>query len=314
VCFTLEGPAPCEVYTRSFLPPEVPEPPDAPYARNLGGGWSYTLLASPRFYPGQVLEARFSGEALPGTTVALLCRYYDPDDRLTSASSPPIPLRSELQELTWTLPDRSGPITDLGLQIAGPAGRGRLLLDTLSVRGEASVRFIRPQNPDGSTTGSMWRRAWVNAVHRLDKRFPEPFRLLHMESLGLISIGSRSWRDYRVQTRLRPYLATQAGIAVRYQGLNRFYAVVLCKPGRLLIVKHRGHSQLLAERAFDWLEGEEIEVRVEVEGSRIRACLGDVRLEVEDLEATLEAGGVALLIEEGWLSCEEVVVSPFSEI
>ncbi|RIH84276.1 ADP-ribosylglycohydrolase family protein [Calidithermus roseus] len=310
VRFALEGGSPCQLYTRSFLPPEVPEPPDAPYARNLGSGWNYMLLASPRFYPGQVLTARFSGEALPGTTVALACRYYNPDDRLAIASSAPVPLRSEPQELTWILPDRGGPIADLGLQIAGPAGPGRLLLDALSVRGEASVRFIKPQNPDGAATGNMWRRAWVNAVHRLDKRFPEPFRLLHMEGLGLISIGSRDWRNYRMRARLRPYLARQAGVAVRYQGLNRFYAVVLCKPGRLQIVKHRGRSQLLAETPAEWLEGEEVELQVEVEGSRVRARLGEVALEAHDPEAPLEAGGVALLIEEGWLSCEEVVVGP----
>lgn len=309
--FALDGRAPCHLYTRSFLPPEVPEPPDAPYARNLGSGWNYTLLASPRFYPGQVVQARLWAEALPGTTVALACRYYDPDDRLVSAWGPPLPLRGgEHQELSWVLPDRGGPITDLGLQIVGPAQRGRLLLEALSVRGEPSVRFVKPQNPDGSATGSMWRRAWVNAVHRLDRRFPEPFRLLHMEGLGLISIGSRDWRDYRVRARLRPYLARQTGVAVRYQGLNRFYAVVLSKPGRLQIVKHRGRTQPMAEIQTDWVEGREIELRVEVEGSRIRASLGEFRLEAEDPEAALEAGGIALLIEEGWLSCEEVVVSP----
>jgi len=48
------------------------------------------LLASPRFYPGQVVEAGLSAEALPGSTVALFCHYYDPDDRLTPVSGSPV--------------------------------------------------------------------------------------------------------------------------------------------------------------------------------------------------------------------------------
>lgn len=309
VRFGLDGSTPRAVFARGFLPPEVPEPPDAPYARNLGGGWNYTLLASPRFYPGQVVRARLRAEALPGTTAALACRYYDADDRLVTVWGPPVPLQAgEPHELAWVLPDRGGPVADVGLQVAGPAQQGRLWLEALGVWGEPSARFARPPGPGGA--GSMWRRAWVNAVHRLDKRFPEPFRLLHMEGLGLISTGSRGWRDYRVVARLTPYLAEQAGVAVRCQGLNRFYAAVLRKPGRLQIVKHRGQARVLAEAEAGWLEGEELELRVEVEGCRVRARLGEVVLEAHDPEAPLEAGGVALLVEEGWLSCEEVVVGP----
>lgn len=74
------------------------------------------------------------------------------------------------------------------------------------------MRFAKPTG-----SGNMWRRAWVNAVHCLAKRFPEPLRLLHMEGLGQISIGSRDWRDYPVQARLTPYLAKQAGVAARWQ-------------------------------------------------------------------------------------------------
>lgn len=92
---------------------------------------------------------------------------------------------------------------------------------------------------------------------------------------------------------------------MRWQGLNRFYAVMLAKPGRLQIVKYQGQPRVLAETPLAWMEGQELEVRVEVEGSRIRANLGDIHPEAADPKATLEAGGVALLIKEGWLSCQE---------
>jgi len=302
--FAAEGSGLARVFTRSFLPPEVPNPPEAPYARNLGGGWNYTLLASPRFYPGQVLRAGLAGESAPDAQVSLFCRYYDGADQLVLVRGPPAPLTLEPQELSWVLPDRGGPITDLGLEISS-GSPGRLYLDYLRVSGGPRVRFAKP----AGASGTMWRRAWVNAVDRLDPRFPESFRMLHMRGLGQISLGSRDWRDYTVEATLTPYLALRAGLAVRHQGLNRFYAVVLRKGGGLQLLKCRGQPQVLAEAELDWAEGQDYRFAVTVEGPRITTEVGGVRLEAVDLDQPLPGGGIGLLLEEGWLSCEEVRVS-----
>lgn len=302
--FELDGRNPARVFTRSFLPPEVPEPPDAPYARNLGSGWSYMLLASPRFYPGQTVTAGFSSD-WAGPEVRLFYRAYDGNDQLVYACSPSVALNSKQQELSWQLPDMDGPITDLGLEISGSTGNGQLFLDYLQVSGEPMVHFTKLPG-----TGSMWRRAWVNAVDRLDKRFPEPFRMLHMGGLGQLSIGSRDWRDYSVRASLTPYLAKQAGVAVRHQGLNRFYAAMLAKPGKLQLVKCLGQPTVLAEADLDWAESQAYEIVLSVKGSVLSAEVAGIQLIVQDPDPGLSSGGIALLIEEGWLSCDRVTVQP----
>ena len=305
--FTLDGGSPVRVYARSFLPPEVPEPPDAPYARNLGSGWNYMLLASPRFYPGQTLRAGFWGEAR-GSAVRLFYRYYDGADQLCMAYSPPVELSGQSQEISWRLPDLGGPITDIGLEIGGPAQTGTLYLDFIRVEGEPSVSFAKPEG----ASGNMWRRAWVNAVDRLDKRFPEPFRLLHMRGLGQIAIGSRDWQDYSLTTQITPYLAKRTGLGVRYQGQNRQYAVLLVKPGKLQIVKLGGKAKVLAETDFDWKEAATYTLIVKALSNKITAQIEDTVLEAEDPSSPLLGGGVSLLIEEGWLSCDWVRVKPLS--
>jgi len=43
--------------------------------------------------------------------------------------------------------------------------------------------------------------------------------------------GGRGWTDYRVETVLTVHLAQHAGVAVRGQGLRRYYAALLVRPG-----------------------------------------------------------------------------------
>ncbi len=302
--FELGGQNPARVFTRSFFPPEVPEPPDAPYARNLGSGWNYMLLASPRFYPGQTVTVGFSSNSAD-SEVRLFYRAYDGNDQLVYAYSPKVALNGRQQELSWQLPDIGGPITDLGLEISGSARNGQLFLDFLQVSGEPVAYFAKLLG-----TGSMWRRAWVNAVDRLDKRFPEPFRMLHMHGLGQLSIGSRDWRDYSVRASLTPYLAKQTGVAVRHQGLNRFYAAMLVKPGKFQLLKYLGQPTVLAETPLAWKENQTYEIVLSVKGSMLSAEVAGVQLTAQDLEPGLSSGGIALLIEEGWLSCDSVTVQP----
>lgn len=303
--FELDGVNPSRIYTRTFLPPEVPEPPIARYDYNQGGGWNYMLLASPRFYPGQTLRVGLCGEANNHTTVGLFFRYYDATDQLVTTSGPQAALQGNPLELSWVLPDHSGPIVDVGLEVWG-TGKGQIFLDYLAVNGEPCVRLTRPPE----ATGGMWRRAWVNAVDRYQKRFPEPYRLLQMAGLGQLSIGSRDWQNYSVRAKLTPYLAKQAGLAVRWQGLNRYYAAMLVKPNLLQIVKCRGRPCVLAQTQLNWTEGTEYEVVLQANGQTITAEVGGVKLEANDSEQPLASGGIALLIEEGWLSSEDVVLSP----
>uniref|UniRef100_UPI002869ADBA ADP-ribosylglycohydrolase family protein n=1 Tax=Deinococcus sp. TaxID=47478 RepID=UPI002869ADBA len=127
------GPA-AQARVATFLPPEVPEPPDTPYARGPGGGFNYTLLASPRVYPGQEVCAELEADPAnaEAVTVHLLVRYYDEHDALQTVLGPAAQATAgEPRTLTWTVPDFGGlPIAELGLQVSAHAP-GTLYLDSV---------------------------------------------------------------------------------------------------------------------------------------------------------------------------------------
>lgn len=296
--------------TRTFLPPEVPPPPDVPYARGPGGGWNYTLLASPSLYPGQAVRAEIEADAdnPEPLQVALCLRFYDADDRLQLKCGPVGALApGKRAVLEWEVPDLGGlPVAEIGVELEGNVP-GTAYLDFLTWVGSPRVTLGRP---DLSGAGAMWRRAWVNAAEQLDARAPEPYRLLQGRGVGLISQGTRDWTDYAVEADLTVQLARAAGLAARFQGLRRHYALRLL-PGALQLVKVCGGEEVLAEAPCPWTFGETRRLRLEVCGAHLRGSLDGVpMLEAGDDFEPLLGGGVALFVEEGWLSGGAVRIEP----
>ncbi|WP_026332617.1 ADP-ribosylglycohydrolase family protein [Deinococcus apachensis] len=296
--------------TRTFLPPGVPEPPNVPYARGAGGGWNYTLLASPSLYPGQQVQAEVeaSTDNPEPVSVRLCLRYYDAGDMCEFQHGPLTSLApGERAILEWQVPDLGGlPVAEVGVELESRSP-GTVYLDSLDWSGAPDVTLGRP-GPPGE--GTMWRRAWVNAVEQQDARAPEPYRLLQNRGVGLISQGSRDWTNYAVEADLTVQVALAAGLVARFQGLRRHYALVLV-PGALRLVKTCGGERVLAEAACAWSFSETHRLRLEVQGGRLRGLLdGTPLLEAHDEAEPLLEGGVALLVEEGWLSSGPVRVEP----
>ena len=165
----------------------------------------------------------------------------------------------------------------------------------------------RPDEP-----GDFWRRAWVNAVTLSRPIFPQAFRISQDRGEGMIIHGGRQWRDYRVETALTVHLAEYAGVGVRVQGLRRYYAALLVRPDMLRLVRVRdGATTVLAEASFAW----SFERPYARSSSRLRArnrgSVDGVRLRRGTrARRRLPDGGVALIIEGGAASTDEVVIAP----
>ena len=82
--------------------------------------------------------------------------------------------------------------------------------------------------------------------------------------------GGRQWTDYRVETALTVHLADHAGIGVRVQGLKRYYAVLLMRPGLIRIARNfDGVVTILAEVALELSMETPYDVAIEVSGREI---------------------------------------------
>jgi hypothetical protein len=292
---TLEAESEGLALTPTFLTPDtVVVPP-------------YGQAAAPTLYPGQRVRARVvAGEA--AVRCRLVAHAFDGADARRRLTGPERALAAgESAELTWLVPDTGGqPIADVGLALAG----GTVHLDYLTWDGAPDVTLTRPA--DG---GTMWRHAWVNAVDAYEARWPEPFRIVQNRGTGLLITGTRDWRDYELTADVEPRLARAAGVAVRVQGLRRYYALRLVERRAVQLVRVLGTETVLAEQPYGWDFYEPHTLRLGVSGGTLRGEVAGPagRAAMEAADTALRGGGVALLIEAGHTATDTVAVRPVVE-
>ncbi len=271
----------------------------------------YSLLASPTLYSGQVVHSGLmTGENNEQPlTAALFLTIYGAEDKLQIVRGPAVTLApGAYQELTWPLAlIEDGPIAKVGIEISsGEAADGVIYLDYLTWDGAPEVTFKRPDH-----AGEMWRRAWVNGIDLFDPQYPEAFRLVHNEGVGLLMQGTHSWTDYEVSAAITPHMVQSSGIGARVQGMRRYYGLLLGSDGQAQLVKALDGIQILAEARINWRLRQTYELRLLVTGGRLQGWVDGKRLfDFEDRDRVLQGGAVALICEEGRMATEQVTVKP----
>ncbi|MCB0071169.1 MAG: ADP-ribosylglycohydrolase family protein [Caldilineaceae bacterium] len=283
----------------------------------------YALLASPKLYPGQTVAAALSADAANATPVecCLYVRVYGEGDVLTVVRGPRQALAPGASvALTWTIPDTGGaPIADVGVELASDQrADGTAYLDFLTWSGTPDVVLTRPdfvgapqrRFADGLTS-DMWRRAWVNGMDSFDWWWPENYRIIQNEGRGLLIQGTRDWTDYVAAADVAPHMAKAAGLAVRVQGMRRYYALLLCDDQKVRLIKALDGDTVLAEQDFAWRFGGTYDLELAVEGNRLRGKVnGELLFDVEDTDRPLTGGAVALVCEVGRTATNAVSVRP----
>lgn len=299
------GSTPVTATTPTFIPPEGQHMPH------------YGLVASPALSPGQRVRASVRAASTNAAPVQarLVITRYGADDLPVQVPGPRQTLApGESAELAWVLPGLGGqPIASVGAGLVPQAsGDGAdpqataLDLNWLDWDGQPEVTLGRPA--DG---GTMWRRAWVDAVDDFSGRWPESFHFTQNEGRGLLIHGTRDWADLAVSADLTPHLASEVGLAVRVQGLRRYYAVLLGSDGVARLVKSLDGDRVLATADQQWELGRTYQLIVEVTGNRIRARVDGLELfDVQDAESPLLSGAIGLAVADGRAICETVTVRP----
>lgn len=284
------------VATQTFIPPCA-----------LGGS-HYSLIASPTLYSGQTVQARVSADSDNNGPVdcSLYVRVYGGNNELWTLKGPSQVLRPGREhEFSWEMPDMGGqPIAEIGIEIASShRADGTVYLDYLTWGGTPTVAWGRPA--DG---GTVWQRAWVDGLDQLLFTH-EPYRLIQNVGTGLMIQGTREWTDYSVEADLKPHMCEAAGVAARVQGMRRYYALLLCRDQAVRLIKELDGRHVLGEIPFGWRFGQTYNLKLEVEGNRLRGWVGDECLfDIVDSNQVLTSGAIALACEEGRVGCSTVAV------
>lgn len=276
--------------TNTFIPPET---------KDIKTG--YVLVANPTLYPSQT--AVFDLVGLDATASGrLFVTHYGDQDQSIEVEGPLFTVdpggRSHLE---FRIPETDGhPIHDIGIRL----DNGEVEVERIHWDGVPTTSFP-------PTVGTMWARAWSNSLHRFEYVRDGYAFMTHNDGIGLLTQGHRDWRDYRVEATLTPRMAVSAGLAVRVQGLRRFYALVFGEPGEIRLEKHLDGRRTLARTSFPWEGFHPYEVELEVRGNEIRAWIdGRLQLTAVDSDAPLLGGAFGFVVEAGCLGSGTPKVSP----
>ena len=268
-------------------------------------GW-YPLIASPTLFSGQVVRAGLSAER--DAVANLFIQVYDAGDRLMFVESPAISLAAGVyEEFSWRVPDAAGrPIAGIGLAYHGE-GDAVIYMDYITWSGTPELTLTVPAGDSDDGPDTMWRRAWVDGIDLWQKTWPEPFRLVQNEARGLLMQGTREWTDYEVQATITPTLMSAGGIALRVQGMRRYYALLLCDDGMARLIKAFDGDVVLGTAARRWREEESYELRLQAQGALLRAWIdGELLFEVED--DALDGGAAAFVLQQGHLVSHSMTI------
>lgn len=276
---------------------------------------SYQVHATPRLYPGHTVRAECLVGELRGEAAArLFVRFCAAEGEGHVLHGDLVPLREGGRcSLAVTIADAAGglPVQDFGIEVLSPAvARGALFVDRVLAEGSPA-----PSWPGGPPLLRGGFPGWIADVDLVrgpfsDDREPAPHAGKN-EGRGVVVTGTTDWRDYAFSARVKIHLADKAGILVRYQGLQRYLALVQDRTqGRLKLVRRwYGEDVVLAEAPLLWNLDEFHELRLTCRGARVVGeCDGTLRLEAE--EPLLDRGGAGFLFERGLIGFRDVRVCP----
>ncbi len=283
--------------TMTFIPPD-----------GIDTRSSYQILASPTLHSGQTVTTLLAADAhnAQPITAQLIIRVYGTDDAIETLTGPTLVLTGGASApLEWQIPDTHGaPIMAVGVQITSATrADGTLYVDYLTWSGSPTVTFSRPAH-----AGKLWRRAWVDAADQWDPQWPESFRFAQNSGTGMISQGTADWRDYCATATIIPHLLAHGGLAVRVQGLRRYYALEFQSGGSVALIKQYDDvTTVLTQSDFDWQPAQTYVFKIDVRGNQLTAQVAGVTLTATD--ESLAHGGVGLICSEGRIACEVITVT-----
>jgi hypothetical protein len=123
--------------------------------------------------------------------------------------------------------------------------------------------------------------------------------------------GTREWRDYQAEADITPWLMDAGGIAVRVQGLKRFYALQLVKDNKIRLMKALDNDTILAEKDFDWEIHTTYLLKMQVSGNQVKAWVdGKLIFDISDEGTSLSGGAVAYVVDQGHIASQAMTVKP----
>ena len=280
---------------------------------------SYNIISSPLLYSGQTIESEINFASSSDKPINVKCfiNMFGKDDEYERINSEEIILYpGKSHNLKWKIPSTEGnPITQVGFSIESEeANSGSLLINYLTFTGEPNCSFYKPkhigEHKRGVKTSKavMWKSSWVNAVDKWEVG-ARTFRITKDSGRGIIITGNEAWKNYTVSADIAVQRLNTGGLAVRVQGLNRYYGLVINSSNKLQLIKVINEVNVLKEIEFNLEYFKNYKLSLKIKDNVLSAYLENkLVLEYEDKNNLLDSGAMGLIVEDGTLVTDEIVV------
>ena len=305
-----------ELYVDTFLPEEATKLKGLARKKFFG----YKFISCPIIYTNQIAKLEIVSKSEETIKLNLFIEYWGKNDKLIKVCSPENTVESfKVKTITWEIPDTlSNPIGKLGIifHTKNPC-ESSFFLNYVKIYGESKQRFIKPKHipkyQKGKSVkenfyGEMWKNAWVSNVDNWDSKYKN-FRITKNFGRGLISTGTDIWRNYSISAQIVFQLVTSGGLITRFQGLSRYYSLEITSNNKIRLVKMYYKKIILEEIDFDFDFFKKFNLKLTVNENILKGYLeNNLIIQASDKENILESGGIGLLVENGTLNTDEIII------
>jgi hypothetical protein len=281
------------------------------------GGPGYAIVGTPKLYCGQTVTVEgVAGERDGRAMIRPFARCFSGKDGRNVSTGTTVVYGDDVAlepnaafALVLPVPGERGfPVKDIGMEITGgPGAAGSVFVDTVRFSGAPDIHIADelPRDKDGTVLG------WVVDADRVIGKFPQdaqPMTYFGKDTgRGVIITGTDDWTDYTISARFTVALADAGGLVARYQGLQRYLALIKTEDALKLVANYYGET-VLAEAPCTWQVGELHDLALTVKGSDVAARLDGQQI-LTATDDRLTCGGAGYIVERGLAGFRETAIT-----
>ena len=276
---------------------------------------NFSTVASPTLYSTQVVHTTISAQGAEGredVQVRPYILYYDIDNEIRVKYGETWDVTEQEKEFEWEVPDTEGmSIFKLGYQImSGSRFDGAVILHKIDWKG-APREFAQRGMLMNSiwNTNPLWLAGFASSAVQFAADFKRTYCVSNVEDDGVVTIGTREWKDYSVESTIYYALHKEGGLVARSVGHKRFYAAVLNGFGKaqIIAVKDR-EKKVLCETSYSYQEDDGYRLKFSTNGNVLSFFVNGEKI-LETTDDTYAEGAAGFVISGGTMTCDSLIIN-----
>lgn len=272
---------------------------------------NFSTVASPTLYSSQIVKTKASVEEGKEIFLTPYILYYDLDNRSQVIYGEPWKLTQKIQEFDWKVPDTKGmAIYKLGYQVSSVKRfRGTVFIHSIDWKG-APTDFAQRGMLMTSiwNTNPLWLASFASSAAQFAADFNQTYCVSHQEDDGLVTIGTRDWKDYKIESTVYYNLHKAGGLVIRSVGHKRYYGAVLTGYNKAQIfVQKDKERRILVEKEYTYEEDKPYRLEFVAHGNQLNFLVNGEKILTANDETYLY-GGAGFTISRGTMTCDSFIV------